>query len=311
MMITREPIFSRLWVAALLCGVFASPSVAAPPVEDSTGKEWRQLIETTNLSWEEISSVCPTDGQTPCSGSVGDVDLSNWVWASSEQVLALMALTQPILLTSEFSFLSGPEYFAAAAAIVTSGFEYTYESSGTYHQTGGMRGTTSSLTADGIPIRGSAGWGCGPCGGGLGVAEAPGDVTSFDPATGVWLWRTIGSESSLPVGATQVDETCGDSDGDQVDDCADNCSDVPNPDQNDTDGDSCGNACDADYDQDGRVTFADFGAFSAAFGSFEMAKDHTEPVTGEVGASDYGFFTFAFGGVPGPSGTTSGTSACP
>jgi len=307
----RERICSKLLIGATLCCVAAEPAMAAPPVEDSTGKQWRQLTETTNLSWEEVREVCPTDGQTPCLGTVGDVDLSDWIWASSEQVLAFMALAQPVLLTSEFSFLSGPEYFAAAAAIVTSGFEYTYESSGTYHQTGGLRGTTSSLTADGIPIRGSAGWGCGPCGGSLGVAEAPGDVASSDPATGVWLWRSIGSEPSPPVGATQVAETCGDFDGDGVDDCTDNCSDVPNPDQNDSDDDACGNACDADYDQDGMVTFADFAAFSAAFGSFELAKDHTEPVSGPVGSPDYGFFTSAFGKAPGPSGMTPGTLACP
>jgi len=104
---------------------------------------------------------------------------------------------------------------------------------------------------------------------------------------------------------------CGDSDGDTVDDCSDNCSDDPNPAQDDTDGDDCGNLCDADYDNDGNIGFVDFGAFTAAFGTGDLEKDHTEPVIGPPGFVDFGFFTANFGATPGPSGTTVGTTACP
>jgi hypothetical protein len=92
----------------------------------------------------------------------------------------------------------------------------------------------------------------------------------------------------------------------------DNCLDVHNPGQDDTDGDDCGNLCDADYDNNGTVGFPDFGQFVAAFGTGDTEKCHVEPISGcTVGFPDFGFLVSSFGTAPGPSGTTSGTMACP
>jgi hypothetical protein len=98
---------------------------------------------------------------------------------------------------------------------------------------------------------------------------------------------------------------------DGVGDFIDNCSEAPNPLQDDTDADDCGNLCDADYDNDGTVGFSDFGAFTRNFGTTNELYNHTEPVTDVIGFGDFGFFTSNFGTVPGPSGTTIGTIACP
>jgi Thrombospondin type 3 repeat len=102
-----------------------------------------------------------------------------------------------------------------------------------------------------------------------------------------------------------------DTDGDGVYDFQDNCRTASNAAQDDTDGDLCGNRCDADYNQNGVVNFIDFSAFSFAFASNDMQKDHTQPVAGPVGFLDFSYFSSAFGGAPGPSGTTTGTTACP
>ncbi len=103
-----------------------------------------------------------------------------------------------------------------------------------------------------------------------------------------------------------------DPDGDGVDSPFDNCSLRANPAQDDTDGDGCGNLCDADYGQSGRVSIADFGGFLQCFGTANEACQHAEPIGGRlVGIGDFGFFVGNFGAVPGPSGTTSGTKACP
>jgi hypothetical protein len=102
-----------------------------------------------------------------------------------------------------------------------------------------------------------------------------------------------------------------DSDGDGVYDGQDNCSDVLNVNQDDTDGDDCGNLCDADYDNSGLVGFIDFSAFSGAYGTSDLEMDHTEPVIGPVGFIDFSTFSGAYGSTPGPSGTTTGTTACP
>jgi hypothetical protein len=103
-----------------------------------------------------------------------------------------------------------------------------------------------------------------------------------------------------------------DPDGDGVDSPFDNCSLRANPAQDDTDGDGCGNLCDADYGQSGVVNVADFGQFLQCFSTANEACQHAEPIGGRlVGTGDFGFFVNNFGTAPGPSGTTSGTKACP
>ena len=105
----------------------------------------------------------------------------------------------------------------------------------------------------------------------------------------------------------------GDFDGDGVEDEFDNCSERANPTQDDTDGDFCGNLCDADYDDDGFSGIVDFHAIAVAFGTMDEEKVHTDPVAGKtVGHRDWGFYLAALLlTVPGPSGTTPGTTACP
>ncbi len=108
--------------------------------------------------------------------------------------------------------------------------------------------------------------------------------------------------------------TAPDTDGDGVVDSFDNCSLKQNPAQDDTDGDFCGNLCDADYNQNGTVTVADFGQFSIVFGTTgHPLQQHVEPISAGaiVNVADFGYFSTAFGGGTGPSGTTPGTAACP
>ena len=136
-------------------------------------------------------------------------------------------------------------------------------------------------------------------------------------------------------GASRAPTDEPDGDGDGIPDAEDNCPEVPNADQSDVDEDGpgdvcdncmwrvntaqddcepdyCGNLCDCDYNQNGTCDFVDFGMFVMAFGrTSDLCRDHTEPVTGEIGFPDFGFFVGNFGLRPGPSGTTPGTVACP
>ena len=123
----------------------------------------------------------------------------------------------------------------------------------------------------------------------------------------------VATLASLLWGMPALAGPATDFDVDGVIDSADNCSLVANPDQDDTDGDGCGNLCDADYTQTGSVGFGDFGPFSVSFGTTNELTMHVETIGGgrSVGFGDFGYFSVSFGGIPGPSGTTAGTTACP
>jgi hypothetical protein len=134
-------------------------------------------------------------------------------------------------------------------------------------------------------------------------------LTVFAATLAFLLWGTHAFAGTAP-----------DFDGDAVGDAVDNCSEHINTAQDDTDGDDCGNLCDADYGGilppgSGIVGFADFGAVTAHFGGNTAADElycHTEPIPGcVVGFGSFGFVTLNFGSIPGPSGTTAGTVACP
>ena len=105
-----------------------------------------------------------------------------------------------------------------------------------------------------------------------------------------------------------------DLDADGVPDTADNCIDAvlgANPAQDDSDGDACGNICDADYDQSGVVDIFDLFLFLDFFTTVDALHNHTEPVGDAVGIFDLFAFLDMFTLLPGPSGTTVGTLACP
>ena len=127
------------------------------------------------------------------------------------------------------------------------------------------------------------------------------------------LLFTVGALVTGLILAREAHAQCTDSDGDGVCDVSDNCLGFPNPFQDDTDFDHCGNLCDADYNDSGRVGMADFNEFRTAFlMTGDEEKCHVEPIFGcTVGFPDFTIFASLFHGIPGPSGSTAGTTACP
>jgi len=112
-------------------------------------------------------------------------------------------------------------------------------------------------------------------------------------------------KSQAAIYTTEVAPPVTDTDNDGTADDQDNCTERYNPAQDDTDGDGYGNICDADYDNDGDVDYVDFEAFSFAYASDDLEKDHTEPVNGKVNFADFSYFSFAYGKPPGPSALVS------
>jgi hypothetical protein len=126
-------------------------------------------------------------------------------------------------------------------------------------------------------------------------------LTVFAATLAFLLWGTPAFAGTAP-----------DFDSDGVGDQIDNCSEDVNTGQDDTDVDDCGNICDADYDNDGGVGFLDFSELVDVYLTNDEEKIHNEPIpNGQVGFLDFSWFVANYLGIPGPSGTTAGTVACP
>jgi hypothetical protein len=118
-----------------------------------------------------------------------------------------------------------------------------------------------------------------------------------------------------PVGCPESG-TGGDADSDGIELTCDNCSAAANVNQEDSDSDGCGNRCDPDFNQDGTVGAADFSRLAVNFGSAVPPASPNldigpEPLDNTVGAADFSNLAVSWAGPAGPSGTTSGTTACP
>ena len=201
---------SRIFLAGIVLATGALTPFAAPASAlEAEGKEWRQLYETTGLSWDQIATVCPTDGITPCSGSVGGKNLTGWVWGTESQVRGLMDDYWPGLADPTAPPPTGIDGFGAGAGFLGAMRWTTYLSLTYFYQeyTGGW---TASKDANGLPIGGSGSYSHAGTGttaeGSLGLGSGDGAASSV---TGVFLWRTAGLDYTPPVVTPTVTGTLG------------------------------------------------------------------------------------------------------
>jgi hypothetical protein len=182
----------RTVLSIILQVTLFSAAAAAQGVNDGHGKEWRQLTETTLVSWNQVAQVCPRDGVSACSGVAGTRDLTGWVWATKEQVIELFSYYEPAILTSPTFSVSGQPYFFTASGFL-SAIRPTFSFAITYQSGQFAAGWTASTDAGGLPIAGSVGVGTTPVSisgsFGVGSVSNPNEVRAD---RGVFLWRSTG-----------------------------------------------------------------------------------------------------------------------
>ncbi len=197
-------------VTVLVAGMFsvgAPTSNAAPTVD---GREWRELFETTGLSWSEVASVCPTDGATPCSGTVRGRNLTGWTWATAGQVRDLLDNYAPGLTTADPPVVTGIDGFWGGISFLGV-MRWTTTSSNTYSYSESAYGWTASTdAASGIPLGGFASYSHSLAGttanGSIGLGTAADAASSV---RGVFLWRPAGGDYTAPVVTPTVTGTLG------------------------------------------------------------------------------------------------------
>ena len=208
-MIGRRALRRTLLVGFFVLVLGAQSAIAVPPdpMDGGDGTEWRQLYETTGLTWNRVAGICPRDGSTPCSGAIGSTDLIGWVWGTDAQVVALLGRYAPAILTANPPVVAGPEYMLMATGFLGE-MRWTHSIALTYFFTEATIGWTSSTDGAGAPILGAVSMGFPPASGSfaVGTGGAPDEASS---TRGFWLWRPSGFDHSPPVITPTVDGATG------------------------------------------------------------------------------------------------------
>ena len=181
---------TTLVVAAL---VLAAPAAAAFPDD---GKLWRQVTDTTGLTWNQVAGVCRRDGVSRCSGQAGGRDLTGWIWASEAQVIALMGHYEPAILTADPPSVSGPDRLFQAIGFLDD-MRPTFFFSGYPTTVASLSGWTSS-DRGGTPVAGGAGYEHPIFNGSFWVLPG-GSADDASQYRGVWLWRPSTDDLTPPV----------------------------------------------------------------------------------------------------------------
>ncbi len=193
-MISRRPFLALLFLSLAVAAVVGGTPAAAAPPDD--GKQWRSLRETTRVTWSEVAQICPRDGVTPCSGTIRQQNFNTWVWATPDQVVALMGHYAPEILTANPPSVGGEAYFGQAYTFLSEAMAPTGSVTGYNFQHTWASGWTASTDDAGVPMSGWASYGWWPPAGGLGVGADSGHSSDTH---GVWLWRPSDRDYSPPV----------------------------------------------------------------------------------------------------------------
>ncbi|HEY4570790.1 MAG TPA: hypothetical protein VIH10_15050 [Kribbella sp.] len=203
---TRRGFVGSIVTGLVLSFILTGAASAAPTAE---GKEWRELYTSTGLTWAEVAMVCPIDGITPCSGTVGGRDLTGWVWGTAGQVTGLLDDYWPGIATADPPVITGGAGFWPAIAFLGQ-MRWTTFTSLTYSYSEFTAGWTASKDAAGLPIGAGASFSTQLTGttsvGSLGLGSSTDDAS---PYRGVFLWRTAGLDYTAPVVTPTVTGTLG------------------------------------------------------------------------------------------------------
>jgi hypothetical protein len=187
-----------LRIAAFFAGTFLVATTAdAAPITvdhvDTSGRQWARVTELTNLSWNQLSAVCPQDGVTPCTGDIGTVETTGWVWATRDQVRDLFYdFGVPAGALAGYQYFESGSSWAPAA---TSAFSPTFAFAAATH----VNGWTATLQNPGSAYAGLVIDLVNPAFGDEANLASSGFLTTSSDFVGAWLFRPAAPEPGTLV----------------------------------------------------------------------------------------------------------------
>ena len=198
---------SATFFASLLLVVLPAPARAAWP----DGRHWKQVTETTGLTWNQVAAACPRDGVTRCSGLAGGRDVNGWIWATDRQVVELMGHYAPEILTAEPPSVGGVEFLFQAMTFLEA-MRPTFSFSGYPTTHASVNGWTAS-ERDGAPLNAGAGFTHPVFDAGFGVSTVVDGPDTPSAWRGAWFWRPGTDDLTKPVVRADVSGTLGGNQG--------------------------------------------------------------------------------------------------
>jgi hypothetical protein len=195
----------RTILATAVGAALAWPAAASAQWPD--GRHWKQVNESTGLTWNQVAAVCPRDGESRCSGAANGRDLTNWIWATDRQVVELMGHYEPEILTAEPPSVGGVEYLFQAMEFLGA-MRPTFSFSGYPTTHASVNGWTAS-DRDGVPLNAGAGYTFPVYDAGFSVGTVIDGADTPSAWRGVWLWRPGSDDLTKPVVRANVSGTLG------------------------------------------------------------------------------------------------------
>jgi len=132
------------------------------------------------------------------------------------------------------------------------------------------------------------------------ATASPGLSANTDYEWQVTVTNAGGKSRTGAIWRFTTGATAPDTDGDSLPDATDNCSAIANADQRDTNDDGFGNICDADLNDSGLVTSADYTVLRSRLNTGDPDADLNG--SGLVNVADYSLLRAMLNQPPGPSG---------
>jgi hypothetical protein len=157
----------------------------------ANGIEWLQPALFTNLSWNDVSAVCP-DGE--CSGLLNGYDVTGWTWASVNEIRELFNNYIALDQTGRSPLGPAPDSYVefsrskSMAAFLSDGWRVTNENIGVMGLTRSLVDESMAYVASALYDIDTSGVCCSPLNDIFDIGR-PQTLQEHNINTGAWLYR--------------------------------------------------------------------------------------------------------------------------